>query len=79
MYSRYSMQKCLLFMLEKFKECVDSVEKVINHLSIVKACQKDDIPTKKIKMNKDIFAGFTAKDFNTCFDKGAFLDDFKTC
>ena len=55
------------------------VEKVINNLSIVKACQKDDIPTKKIKMNKDIFAGFTAKDFNTYFDKGAFPDDFKTC
>ena len=28
------------------------VEKVINNLSIVKACQKDDIPTKVIKMNK---------------------------
>ena len=32
------------------------VENVINNLSIAKVCQKDDIPTKVIKMNKDIFA-----------------------
>ena len=43
------------------------VEKAINNLSIVKACQKDDIPTKVIKMNKDIFPHFKAKDFNKCF------------
>ena len=53
------------------------VEKVINNLSIVKACQKDDIPTKVIKMNKDIFADFIAKDFNNCVDKGVFPDDLK--
>ena len=43
-------------------------------MSIVNACQKDDIPTKMIKMNKDIFAGFAAKDFNNCVDKGVFPD-----
>ena len=53
------------------------VEKVINNLSIVKACQKDDIPTKVIKMNKDIFAGFIAKYFNNCVDKSVFPDDLK--
>ena len=53
------------------------VQKVTNDLSIVKACQKDDIQTKVIKMNKDIFAGFIAKDFNSCVDKGVFLDDLK--
>ena len=37
---------------------------VIDNLSIVKACQKDDITTKAIKMNKDISAGFIAKDSN---------------
>ena len=51
------------------------VEKAINNLSIVKAYQKDDIPTKVIKMNKDIFAGFKAKDFNKCVDKCVFPDD----
>ena len=30
-----------------------------------------------IKMNKDIFAGFIAKDFNNCFDKGLLPDDLK--
>ena len=48
------------------------VEKVINNLNIVKACQKDDIPAKVIKMNKDIFTGFIAKDFNNCVDKSLF-------
>ena len=28
-------------------------------------------------MNKDIFAGFIAKDFNNCADKGAFPDELK--
>ena len=28
-------------------------------------------------MNKDIFAGFIAKDFNNCVDKGVFADDLK--
>ena len=37
-------------------------------LTIAKACQKDGIPTKVIKMNKDIFAGFTAKHSNDCVD-----------
>ena len=44
---------------------------------LIKACQKDDIPTKVIKMNKDIFAGFIVKDFNNCVDKGAFPDKIK--
>ena len=47
-------------------------EKVINNLSIAKACQKDDIATKVIKMIKDIFAGFIAKDFHNCVDEGVF-------
>ena len=50
-------------------------EKIINNLSIDKACQKDDIPTKVIKINKE--AGFIAKDFNNCVDKGLFPDDVK--
>ena len=52
-------------------------EKVFNNLSIVKTCQKDDIPTKVIKMNKYIFAGFIAKYFNNFVDKGVFPDDLK--
>ena len=51
------------------------VEKVINYLSIVKACQKDDILTKVIKMNKDIFAGFIANDLKNCANKVVLSDD----
>ena len=36
------------------------VEKTINNLSIVKAYQKDGIPTKVIMLNQDIFADFIA-------------------
>ena len=46
-------------------------------MSIVEVCQKGDITTKVIKMNKDIFAGFIAKAFNNCVDKGVFRDDLK--
>ena len=46
-------------------------------MSIVKACRKDDIPTKVIKINKYIFARFIAKGFNNCVDKGVFPDDLK--
>ena len=39
------------------------VEKVINNFSIHKACQKDGIPTKVIKTNKDNFAGYYSQRF----------------
>ena len=39
--------------------------------------QKDDTSTKVIKINKDIFTGFIAKDFNNCVHKGVFPDDLK--
>ena len=44
---------------------------------IIKAFQKDDIPIKVIKMNKDVFADFIAKDFGNCVDKGVFPDGLK--
>ena len=53
------------------------VDKVINNLSIVKACQKDDIPAKVIKMNKGIFSGFIARDFNNRVGKGVLPHDLK--
>ena len=33
----------------------DVVMKVINNLNVAKTCQVNDIPTKVIKMNKDVF------------------------
>ena len=42
---------------------------------MLKACQKDGIPTKVFKMNKDVFAGFIVKVFNNYVDQGIFPDD----
>ena len=61
----------------KKKKSSTEAEKVINNLSVVKACQKDDIPTKVIKMNEYLFAGLIAKDFNDCVDKDVFSDDLR--
>ena len=36
----------------------DVVMKVMNSLNVAKTCQVNDIPTKVIKINKDIFANF---------------------
>lgn len=46
-------------------------------MNIAKACQNDDIPTKMIRMNKDIFTSFIAKDFHNCSDEGIFPDELK--
>ena len=56
------------------------VEEVTNNLSIVKACEEGDIPTKVIKINKNIFTAFIATDFNNCVDEGVFPDELiKAC
>ena len=44
----------------------DVVMKVINNLNVAKSSQINDIPTKVIKMHKDIFAHFITDHFNYC-------------
>ena len=51
--------------------------KVINNLNVAKSCQINDIPTKVIKMNKDIFANFITDHFNYCTAYGEFPDELK--
>ena len=51
--------------------------KVINNLNVAKTCQVNDIPTKIIKMNKDIFANFITDHFNYCIAYGEFPDELK--
>ena len=51
--------------------------KVINNLNIAKTCQVNDIPTKVIKTNKDIFANFITDHFNYCIANGEFPDGLK--
>ena len=51
--------------------------KVINNLNVAKTCHVNDIPTKSIKMNKDIFANFITDHFNYCIAYGEFPDELK--
>ena len=53
------------------------VMKVVNNLNVAKTCQVNDIPTKVIKMNKDIFANFVTDHFNYCITYGEFPDELK--
>ena len=55
----------------------NEVMKVINDLNVAKTCQVNDIPTKVIKMNKDIFANFTTDHFNYCIAYSEFPDELK--
>ena len=49
--------------------------KVINSLNVAKSCQMNDIPTKVIKMNKDVFANFITDYFNYCIAHGELPDE----
>ena len=55
----------------------DVVMKVINNLNVVKTCQVNYIPTKVIKMYKDIFANFITNHFNYCIGYCEFPDELK--
>ena len=49
----------------------NEVEKIISNLNIKKSCQ-EDIPTKIIKLDKDLIAKFIAENFSSCIDEGKF-------
>ena len=55
----------------------DVVMKVINNLNVAKTCQGNDIATKIIRINKDIFANFITDHFNYCIAYGEFPDELK--
>ena len=55
----------------------DVVMKMINNLNVAKTCQVNDIPTKVIKINKDIFANFITDHFNYCIANREFPDELK--
>ena len=59
------------------KTSCNEVEKIISNLNIKKSCQQEDIPTKIIKLNKDLIATFIAENFNSCIDKGEFPSELK--
>ena len=45
---------------------------IISNLNIKKSCQQEDIPTKIIKLNKDLIAKFITENFDSCIDEGEF-------
>ena len=53
------------------------VQNELNNLDSKKACQANDIPTKLIKDNIDIFNNLILKDFNNSLDKFLFPADLK--
>ena len=59
------------------KTSCNEVRKIIHNLNIKKSCQQEDIPTKIIKLNKDLNAKFIAENVNTCNDKGEFPSELK--
>ena len=48
----------------------DLVMKMISNLNVAKTCQVNDIPTKVIKISKDIFANFITDHINYCINNG---------
>ena len=54
-----------------------AVMKVINNLNVAKTCQVNDIPTKVIKINEDIFVNFITDHFNYSIANGEFPDELK--
>ena len=53
------------------------VTKDIKNLDDSKASQEDDIPTKRIKENSDIFSNFIYQNFNNMIDVCIFLRSLK--
>ena len=47
-------------------------EKIISNFNMKKFYQQEDIPTKIIKLSKDMIAKLIAENFNSCLDKGEF-------
>ena len=50
---------------------------IISNLNIRKSFQQEDIPTKIIKLNKDLIAKCIAENFNSCIDENEFPCDLK--
>ena len=46
-------------------------------LALKSLANKEDIPTKVIKLNKDLIAKFIAENFNSGIDKGKFPSELK--
>ena len=54
------------------KTSCNVVVKIISDLNIKRFYQQEDIPTKIIKLNKDLITEFIVENFNSCIDEGEF-------
>ena len=59
------------------KTSCNEVEKIFSNLNIKKSCQQESIPTKIIKLNKDLIAKFINENLNSCIDEGEFPFELK--
>ena len=59
------------------KSSCNEVEKIISFLNIKKSCQQENIPTKIIKLNKDLIVKFIVENFNSSIDEGEFSSELK--
>ena len=57
----------------------DNILKVIDSIDSSKAYQKDNIPPKLLKQNKDISALVLANETDRCIDEGTFPSNLKKC
>ena len=55
----------------------NEVRKIIKNLNVRKTCQDNDISTKIIKLNIDLFSSFICKNFNYCKSVGKFPNELK--
>ena len=54
----------------------DDISQQIKRLDINKAKQESDIPKKLVKRLDNLIVDFLQENFNNCFKKGTFLNDF---
>ena len=59
------------------KTSCSEVGKIVSDLNIKEYWKQEDVPTKIIKLNKDLIATFIAENFNFCIDQGEFPYELK--
>ena len=57
------------------KVSAEYISKIINNLDTSKASQQDDIPTKILKDNNDLYSNFIAANYNNGLEKGGIFPD----
>ena len=64
-----------IFSLKNTNE--NEVRKIIQNLNVRKTCQRRDIPTKIVKLNKDLLSSFICEHFNYGISIGEFPNELK--